>query len=274
MLFFYKNVLVECGNNMRIHIHTINAFAGNRSAGSTLPTKQINTLMSGDSAHFVKKFSSIISEAENYFREILNIKNIDFSKCKNTKDIDTIKNSLLDLRKLGYSEMPNSITFVPFEKESFTEALLAKKLSIPKESPETHYAYTSKGHIFINSLKRFDGHMVKHELGHYYQNLRRNSPEYDSIPKALRDKANALLNYYVDYIKAEVKPRKDEFIPEIFAKITSGEIFTDKTMLLYDIAGGPRVPNLQINGKSYENYINDLYKNWMDILGVKVKSST
>lgn len=214
---------------------------------------------------------------ESLFTEILNIDHVNLTDCKNIKDIETIKDALLELKQLGCDKPPRSMIFVPFTKKRFTNALISRGISnIPKENPKNHYAYSALGHIFFNSLKSPNNHIVKHEMGHYLALLRYNSPEYQKVPELLRKNQVLLFNKFFNEIKSEVQTTKNEpreIIPEIFAKITSGEKFSDRTILLYDIAAGPRVPNLKINGESYENYINNLYKNWIDILGVKIQPS-
>jgi len=52
-----------------------------------------------------------------------------------------------------------------------------------------------------------------------------------------------------------------EQVAEMFEDLLKGRTFSDRTMLMYDFAGGPRIPNLKINGLSYDDYIKSLYKN-------------
>ena len=47
----------------------------------------------------------------------------------------------------------------------------------------------------------------------------------------------------------------------IFEGLLQGKAFSDEVMLYYDFAGGARIPNLKINGKSYDEYIESLYDN-------------
>lgn len=50
-----------------------------------------------------------------------------------------------------------------------------------------------------------------------------------------------------------------EQIAYVFEGLLKGGKFSDETMLYYDFAGGARIPNLKINGKTYDEYIESLY---------------
>ena len=52
-----------------------------------------------------------------------------------------------------------------------------------------------------------------------------------------------------------------EQVADVFEGLIKGKKFSDETMLYYDFAGGARIPNLKINGKSYDEYIESLYNN-------------
>ena len=52
-----------------------------------------------------------------------------------------------------------------------------------------------------------------------------------------------------------------EQIAEVFEDLLKGRRYDDLTMLMYDFAGGGRIPNLIINGKKYDDYIKSLYEN-------------
>ncbi len=54
-----------------------------------------------------------------------------------------------------------------------------------------------------------------------------------------------------------------ENVAEIFQKLNKGEgdKLSDLVMLMYDINGGGRVPNIKIKGKNYDEYIESLYNN-------------
>lgn len=52
-----------------------------------------------------------------------------------------------------------------------------------------------------------------------------------------------------------------EEVADIFEKLIKGEKLSDESMLYYDFAGGARIPNLQVNGMTYDKYIESLYNN-------------
>ena len=52
-----------------------------------------------------------------------------------------------------------------------------------------------------------------------------------------------------------------EQVAEIFEDLLKGRRYNDLTMLMYDFAGGGRIPNLIINGQKYDDYIKSLYEN-------------
>ena len=52
-----------------------------------------------------------------------------------------------------------------------------------------------------------------------------------------------------------------EQVAEIFEDLLKGRRYDDLTMLMYDFAGGGRIPNLIINGRKYDEYIKSLYAN-------------
>jgi len=52
-----------------------------------------------------------------------------------------------------------------------------------------------------------------------------------------------------------------EQIAYVFEGLLKGDKFSDETMLYYDFAGGARIPNLKIHGKTYDEYLESLYNN-------------
>ena len=50
-----------------------------------------------------------------------------------------------------------------------------------------------------------------------------------------------------------------ENVAEIFQGLDKGEEYSDLVMLMYDICGGGRVPNLNIKGEKYDDYIESPY---------------
>ena len=52
-----------------------------------------------------------------------------------------------------------------------------------------------------------------------------------------------------------------EQVAYVFDGLLKGKKYSDEVMLYYDFAGGARVPNLKIDGKSYDDYMESLYNN-------------
>ena len=52
-----------------------------------------------------------------------------------------------------------------------------------------------------------------------------------------------------------------EQIAYVFENLCNKNTFSDEVMLYYDFAGGTRIPNLKISGKTYDSYIESLYNN-------------
>ena len=52
-----------------------------------------------------------------------------------------------------------------------------------------------------------------------------------------------------------------EQVAEVFEDLLKSRRYDDLTMLMYDFAGGDRIPNLIINGRKYDDYIKSLYEN-------------
>ena len=70
----------------------------------------------------------------------------------------------------------------------------------------------------------------------------------------------------IDKMQAETKAYDGgktvtEQIAYMFEGMLKGEKFSDEAMLYYDFAGGARIPNLKIDGKTYDEYIESLYNN-------------
>ena len=51
-----------------------------------------------------------------------------------------------------------------------------------------------------------------------------------------------------------------EQVAYVFDGLVKGKRYSDEVMLYYDFAGGARIPNLVIKGKTYDEYIESLYK--------------
>lgn len=69
----------------------------------------------------------------------------------------------------------------------------------------------------------------------------------------------------IDKIHSETKSGDGKYLSEeianVFNDLINGKKFSDETMLYYDFAGGTRIPNLKIENKTYDEYIESLYNN-------------
>ena len=70
-----------------------------------------------------------------------------------------------------------------------------------------------------------------------------------------------MINYMNDKCHCYNKEILSEQVAEIFEDLLKGRRYDDLTMLMYDFAGGGRIPNLIINGMKYDDYIKSLYEN-------------
>ena len=70
-----------------------------------------------------------------------------------------------------------------------------------------------------------------------------------------------MITYMNDKCHCYNKTYLSEQVAEIFEDLLKERKFDDLTMLMYDFAGGGRIPNLRINGKKYDDYIKSLYEN-------------
>ena len=95
-----------------------------------------------------------------------------------------------------------------------------------------------------------------------------NESDYDKLFTILgKDRKTYIINAkkMVDKMYSEsgvYAPSKTwENVAEIFQGLNEGKEYSDLVMLMYDICGGGRVPNLKIKGKKYDDYIESLYSN-------------
>lgn len=79
--------------------------------------------------------------------------------------------------------------------------------------------------------------------------------------KVLSVDLSKMLKYMNDKCHCYNKTLISEQVAEIFEDLLKGRRFDDLTMLMYDFAGGGRIPNLIINGSKYDDYIKSLYSN-------------
>ena len=83
----------------------------------------------------------------------------------------------------------------------------------------------------------------------------KNGKTYRINAKKMVDKMASEFDYFY------APTRSFENVAEIFSRLNRGQKFSDLVMLMYDINGGGRVPNLIIKGKKYDDYIESLYNN-------------
>ncbi len=73
------------------------------------------------------------------------------------------------------------------------------------------------------------------------------------------------VNDIVNKMQTETSCYKPDSLSEqvayVFDELVKGNKFSDEVMLYYDFAGGARIPNLKIDGKTYNEYIESLYNN-------------
>lgn len=237
-------------------------------------------------------------EATKYFKKNFNI-DANFNKSEDIEYIKSIKNALIKLKKMG-CKMPKTIDFCSFKDDSIT--ILRKNYGLkPYNVPIHAFGHADEGiHVFFNTdappLKKIIDKINNEKLGHFktespsnkeikeyiaihefgHINARKSileygyKSEYGELPNNAVDNLIKNIDRYKKEMKEEVKPFSDgiEIIPETFAKLImdSKLEFSNKTMLLYDVMGGGAIPNKIIKGKLYAEYMQNLYKNWQEIL--------
>ena len=82
-----------------------------------------------------------------------------------------------------------------------------------------------------------------------------------STGKILTVDVNKMTAYMNGKCHCYNKEYLSEQVAEIFEDLLKGRRYDDLTMLMYDFAGGGRIPNLIINGQKYDDYIKSLYEN-------------
>lgn len=237
-------------------------------------------------------------EATKYFKKKFNI-DVNFNKSEDIEYIKSIKEALEKLKKQG-CKMPKTIDFCSFKDDSIN--ILRKNYGLKSyDVPTRAFGHADDGiYVFFNteapplnniinkinneklghfktespSNKEIKEYIAIHEFGHI--NARKTildygyKSEHGELPNNAVDNIIKNIDRYKKEMKDEVKPLSDgiEIIPETFAKLImdSKLEFSDKTMLLYDVMGGGAIPNKIIKGKPYAEYMQNLYKNWQEIL--------
>ena len=85
------------------------------------------------------------------------------------------------------------------------------------------------------------------------------------FPTAERETRFVYIHKMLEKMQKETSCYSPEALGEqvayIFDGLVKGQKYSDEVMLYYDFAGGARIPNLKINGKTYDEYIESLYNN-------------
>lgn len=106
------------------------------------------------------------------------------------------------------------------------------------------------------------------EAGKFYNILHFN-PEISTTKYAFPNHNGETRYVYVNNIVNKMQQETNCYKPEslseqvayVFDRLVKGDKFSDEVMLYYDFAGGARIPNLKIGGKTYDEYIESLYNN-------------
>ena len=103
-----------------------------------------------------------------------------------------------------------------------------------------------------------------------FKNIFQFNPDNNSakfaFPNQDRETRFIYVNDIVNRMNQETSCYKPESLSEQVAYVFDGQVkenktFSDEVMLYYDFAGGARIPNLKIKGKTYDEYIESLYNN-------------
>ena len=126
-------------------------------------------------------------------------------------------------------------------------------------------------HDFADKQLEFLGQDIKIYRGtNDFKNIFHFSPEQNSakfaFPNQDMETRYVYVNNIVNKMQEETNCYKPESLSEQVAYVFDGLVkgdktFSDEVMLYYDFAGGARIPNLKIKGKTYDEYIESLYNN-------------
>lgn len=103
-----------------------------------------------------------------------------------------------------------------------------------------------------------------------FKNIFRFNPEQNTtrfaFPNQDMETRYVYVNDIIDKMNEETNCYNPESLTEqvacVFGELVKGDkTFSDEVMLYYDFAGGARIPNLKIKGKTYDEYIESLYNN-------------
>ena len=99
-----------------------------------------------------------------------------------------------------------------------------------------------------------------------FQFMPDNNPAKFAFPNQDRETRFIYVKNIVNKMNEETHSYAPDDLSEQIAYVFDGLVkgdktFSDEVMLYYDFAGGARIPNLKINGKTYDEYIESLYNN-------------
>lgn len=252
-------------------------------------TNTTNTKVS----HF-EQFTDL-QQAKEFFQKHFGIQTISFSQDTKLANLETTRQTLQDLKNQGFNNMPQSLTFFPFDDQAkWRLESRIKNIDLAAfQDFNNYYGLSSGEHILFNSNKTLTDHIVRHEMGHHLHRyrLKNHYENYEQIQS--QDPCNTITNimhlsnssnrrpYYPHYqfltkmYKNDIKQEVDlhdldegahEVVAETFNNLSQGKRFSPKMMLIYDICCGPEFPKMSIDNKPYREYLNSLYGQAREIL--------
>ena len=127
-----------------------------------------------------------------------------------------------------------------------------------------------KNHDFADKQLELLGQDIKIYRGtNDFKNIFHFNPGQESVKFAFPNQDMETRYVYVNNIVSKMNGETSCYKPDslseqvayVFDGLVKGDKFSDEVMLYYDFAGGARIPNLKINGKTYDEYIESLYNN-------------
>jgi len=126
--------------------------------------------------------------------------------------------------------------------------------------------FANKQLEILNSTEKIYGDRRDSKLSNIFCNYVTKSPSKFVFPNTDAEVRFILAKGMIDKMYSETNcydggKYLTEQVADIFEGLMKGKKFSDETMLYYDFAGGARIPNLKIDGKTYDEYIESLYNN-------------
>ena len=125
-------------------------------------------------------------------------------------------------------------------------------------------------HDFADKQLEVLGQDIKIYRGTDFKNILQFNPENNLTKFAFPNQDMETRFIYVKNIVSKMNEETHCYAPDdlseqvayVFDGLVKGDkTFSDEVMLYYDFAGGVRIPNLKIKGKTYDEYIESLYNN-------------